>query len=277
MTPHTHYAAAWPTEDVVRSVSEISDLGSRYIKTADGPEKQALLLDLCQCFHGYLMKYLRMICSGHVPVVGVGKWKNRINSDAKAFIQYFLPKDQPLNSLTVSKVVKHFHLAFKGMSTEEIYDVLMSQLISAIAKYDPDYKARVKEVVKVIKHELPKRGKITTAAVNRHLGFDSDRYLRLLARHRFLEFVKEGQEKRISGFARSVSWPPPSSFFEGSAIGLAYYLQKWFRFGLQNWIHTRMQELESKEGVYSLEAHRLFAHSVPTDVLGAGTRMTLRP
>ena len=40
---------------------------------------------------------------------------------------------------------------------------------------------------------------------------------------------------------------------ERSPIGLAYYLQKWFRFHLQDWISRRWRELESKEGVYSLE------------------------
>jgi len=40
---------------------------------------------------------------------------------------------------------------------------------------------------------------------------------------------------------------------DGDVIGLAYYLQKWFRFGLQDWISKRSRELESKEGVYSLE------------------------
>ena len=39
-----------------------------------------------------------------------------------------------------------------------------------------------------------------------------------------------------------------------SVIGLAYYLQTWFRFNLQEWITRRSRELESKEGVYSLEA-----------------------
>ena len=69
----------------------------------------------------------------------------------------------------------------------------------------------------------------------------------------FLEGVKDGKEKRISGFVRSGNWPPPATFFEGGAIGLAYFLPSWFRYNLQAWIHDRMHELESKEGVYSLE------------------------
>ena len=57
-------------------------------------EKQDLLLDLCQCFHPYLMKYLVMICRGHVPIVGHGGNPHFINKDVRTFLMYFLPKGQ---------------------------------------------------------------------------------------------------------------------------------------------------------------------------------------
>jgi hypothetical protein len=66
---NTHYAARWKTEGMIKSLPEINDLG-RYgelpAETAgiSNPAKQALLLELCQCFHPYLMKYLVMICRG---------------------------------------------------------------------------------------------------------------------------------------------------------------------------------------------------------------------
>ena len=48
-------------------------MGRRYAELPPGDqEKEDLLLELCQCFHPYLMKYLVMICRGHVPVVGQG-------------------------------------------------------------------------------------------------------------------------------------------------------------------------------------------------------------
>jgi len=52
-----------------------------------------------------------------------------------------------------------------------------------------------------------------------------------------------------------LSWPPSADFFagDGNVIGLTYYLQKWFRFHLQDWMEKRSRELESKDGVYSLE------------------------
>jgi hypothetical protein len=91
------------------------------------------------------------------------------------------------------------------------------------------------------------------ADVNRHLDFDCNRPIRLLGRLGFLRPVQEGKEKRIAGFVRTAAWPPPASFFEKGAIGVAHYIQTWFRFKLQEWIDGRMREIESKEGVYSLE------------------------
>ena len=83
-------------------------------------------------------------------------------------------------------IVKHFHLAFKGMETEEIYDVLMEQLIATIKGYDPKYTEKVKLLVEAIENGLSKRKQFSFADVNRHLDFDCDRYIRLLGRLGFL-------------------------------------------------------------------------------------------
>jgi hypothetical protein len=133
------------------------------------------------------MKYLVMICRGHVPIVGFGsgKQRSRINREVRNFVKYFLPRGEVMNSRTIDKIVKHFHLAFKGMETDEVYDVLMEQLIAAVEKYDPNYKDKVKQVVGVIEGELSKRRQILVADVNRYLEFDGDRHLRLLDRLNF--------------------------------------------------------------------------------------------
>ena len=53
----------------------------------------------------------------------------------------------------------------------------------------------------------------------------------MLCRRGFLSPVYgTGKEKRIAGFERAGTWPPLASFFESGAIGLAYYLQTWFRY-----------------------------------------------
>jgi hypothetical protein len=48
-------------------------------------------------------------------------------------------------------------------------------------------------------------------------------------------------ERRIAGFSRGNSWPPPAEFFAGEPIGLVYYIQNWFRYNLQEWISKRMR------------------------------------
>jgi hypothetical protein len=134
------------------------------------------------------MKYLVMICRGHVPVMGRGKGNpGPVNKDIKPFLLYFLPKGQVLNRQTMNSIVKHFHLAFKEMETEEVYDILMEQLVSTIKGYDPDYTKKVKSVVEVIQNGLSKRKQFSFADVNRHLDFDCNRYIRLLGRLGFLK------------------------------------------------------------------------------------------
>jgi hypothetical protein len=62
--PNSHYAAKWKREGAIKSLPEINDLGRRYaelpavLEGISNPAKQDLLLELCQCFHPYLMKYL---------------------------------------------------------------------------------------------------------------------------------------------------------------------------------------------------------------------------
>jgi len=71
--------------------------------------------------------------------MGVGNQPARMNPDVRPFLLYFLPKGQKPVYQNLSKVVKQLHLAFKGMETEEIYDVLMEQLMGALKGYDPQY------------------------------------------------------------------------------------------------------------------------------------------
>jgi hypothetical protein len=134
--------------------------------------------------------------------------------------------------------------------TDEIYDVLMAQLIRAIAKYDPAYTEKVKLVVEAINENLSQCEQLCLADVNRHVDFDCHRYIRLLCRRGYLTSAM-GENRRVSGYIRSVSWPPPPEFFNAGAIGVAYYLQTWFRYYLQSWIEASMSEVESHEGVYS--------------------------
>ena len=96
--PARHYAASWKIDPEDRlNISSMTDLGLRYVQ-AEGREKEDLFLEICQNFHTYLMKYLVMICRGHVPV-----WRARINTDAAAFLKYFIPKGSKLNAATAKQ------------------------------------------------------------------------------------------------------------------------------------------------------------------------------
>jgi hypothetical protein len=114
------------------------------------------------------------------------------------------------------------------METEEIYDVLMAQLVATIRKYDPYYAEKVKLVVERIDDELSKRAQFSITDVNRYLDFECDRHLRLLGRAGFLAPFS-GQDRRIAGCSRTEQWPPPD-FLKSGAIGVAYSIQQWFRF-----------------------------------------------
>ena len=171
-------------------------------------------------------------------------------------INTFLSKGEPVNNNTYLKVVRQFHLAFKGKETAEIYDVLIEQLLRAIRKFDPHYKQKLKQIVEMIDEKFAQR-KFTLAAINRHLEFDAVGHLRLLVRREYLQAAGKGE------FECAGAWPPPASFFEGdgSPIGLTYCVQTWFRYYLQQWITSSMSQLESKEGVYSLDCRGQYSGS----------------
>jgi len=151
---------------------------------------------------------------------------------------------------TAQWIARSLHLAFKGMDSGEVYDILMQQFLTAAAKYDPDYPKKIKRVAECIDHELSKCKQVRVIDANRHLEFDCDRHLRFLARKHFLQPVKEKNGK-IAGWERTGFWPPPAGYFDVGPIGFAFYVQSWFRYYLQQWIEKRQSELETKEGVYS--------------------------
>src|SRR5207248_4161867 len=109
----------------------------------------------------------RPVAGGNVAVSGTRK--RYLNKDIRPFLLFFLPAGQRLNWITANRIVKQLHLAFKGMETEEIYDVLMSLLVLVLKDYDPTYTDKVKATVEVIEHELSTRKQFSGADVNRHL------------------------------------------------------------------------------------------------------------
>jgi len=123
--------------------------------------------------------------------------EGQINHDARGFIRYFLPKGVKADRGSIQKAIRHLHLAFKGMETEEIYDVLMEHLLAAAAKYDPHYTDKIKQVVGVIEHALSGIAEFFAADVDRHLQFNCHRHLRLLCRRGFLVSQPRKEQKRV--------------------------------------------------------------------------------
>jgi len=138
--PAHHYAAGWKTEGGIKTLAEIDELGRRY---AEGRDKDALL-ELCRAFHPYLMKYLVLICRGHLPIYAQNQHGYRINRDVEQFVRYFLPRGEMITPASMAKVARHFHLAFKEKDAGEIYDIFMELFIAAANKYDPNYTGKVK-------------------------------------------------------------------------------------------------------------------------------------
>jgi|SRR5450432_1559378 hypothetical protein len=105
----------------------------------------------------------------------------------------------------MNRVVKQFHLAFKGIETDEIYDILMAQLVATIKGYDPAYTDKVKLLVEAIENGLSTRKQFSFADVNGHLDFDCNRYIRLLGRLGFLRSLPQRPARSIKKFIA----PPP--------------------------------------------------------------------
>ena len=138
-----------------------------------------------------------------------------------------------------------------SITAAEIYDILIEQLLRAIRKFDPEYKKKLKQIVEMIDDKFA-GPKFTLAAANRHLGFDAVGHLRLLVGYQYLEGIGKGE------YGRTAAWPPAAEFFTGQPIGLTYCVQTWFRYYLEQWISSSMRQLESKEGVYSLDCRGEF-------------------
>ena len=122
----------------------------------------------------------------------------------------------------------------------------MEQFLAAVRKYDPNYTEKMKQVVDVVNRRYGKQKQFSLADVNLHLEFDAAKYLRKLVRRKHLE-------KAGPGVFQRTDWPPPSSLWEGDPVGFTYCVQTWFPYYLQQWITHSMGELESKDGVYSLD------------------------
>jgi hypothetical protein len=240
----SHYAGKWiiPEEDQHYDLKAVNLLGRTYAATPDSADKEAKLLEVLECFHGYLMKYLCMIIRGTIPLAN-----SRAGRDAKELLRTLAPRGaQPTKELT-DATCKTLHLAFKQQTTEDIYDTVVFCFVKAARQYDPYYADKTRKVCEEL-YALPKQ--FTVQQLETRVGFDCTGILRALVRKGYVaqslerrkswdtSMVRSGRRRRHS--LRAVLSDLSMSF----RCGLGYYFK--------NHISEQLSELESNEGVLQL-------------------------
>jgi hypothetical protein len=252
-----HYAGSWEvaTEETLNKVEDMNALGIRYASLPDGEEREEVMLQIVRSFHSYLCKYLAMIVKGHLPPL-----KSSAGKEATTFLKTLIPKGTTSEAgrLVLMNVCRTLHLAFKQMTSDDIYDTLVLCLMRAVKKYDPFYTDKVKRVCNAIDKRFPnksrasKRAEFTTDELSKQLGFDCVGCLRLLVRKEYLQSIV-GPKKKVIGYRRAKAWPPPSTFLNSGPVGFTYFLPMYFRYYLHEYISGAMSEIESKEHVLQLD------------------------
>ena len=271
--PAKHYAANWPAITEC-SVSKTNELGIRFARLPDGQDKEEAFLDIAQSFHPYLMNYLEMILRGRMPVWGANAKSSSPNREAMKFVQFFVKKGTAPSKMAIQQVCSKFHLAFRHgvaggrLDPEEIYEILISLLLRVATQYDPDYSNKIAQIVSLLsdtplgsvprlnEHEQLKSATLFTAGeIRRYLDFDCDRHCGMLCRRGFLIDAGKQEGAGLRYRKNPEAWPPPASFLNSGPVGFTYYLSKWFRYSLQQYVTSAMSELEAREGIYSLEGY----------------------
>jgi hypothetical protein len=251
----SHYAYTWrvAAEGALNDREQVNKLAIDYSNLPDGPDKEAKCLELVQCFHGYLMKYLNMIVRGHLPSL-----KTPAGKDASRMLSTLVPAGTTITREALMQTCKTLHLAFKQNTADDIYDTLVMCMMRGIRKYDPHYTVKVKQVCDAINAKFRKKrggdGVFTESEITDTVGLDSRSYLRMLVRRGHLVSVA-GPKKKVVGYKRTAKWPPPSALFESGPVGFVYFLPKYFQYYLHEYISDEMRAIESKEGMLQLD-HR---------------------
>ena len=231
-----------PDESHRIDLAASNQLAYAYGIAPDSAQKEAMLLQLLERFHGYVMKYLIMILRGTIP-----NTNSIAGRESEVFLRTLAPRGSKATAERTSATCKMLHLAFKGRSTEEIYDTLAFCFMRAARKYDPYHTDKVGVVCKAIYAEK----EFTAAELETRVGFDPSGILRALVRKGFLSSVV-GKKRKVVGYRTAAAWPPPPSLFEAGPIGFAYVVQIWFRFYLNGHIVGQMCEIETDENMMQM-------------------------
>ena len=185
-------------------------LGYAYATAPDSAAKEAMLLEVMECFHGYLMKYLCMIVRGTIPPAN-----SRAGKDAIELLRTLAPRGSGPGKALTDATCKTLHLAFKQQTTEDIYDTLVYCFLKAARQYDPHYADKIKQVCEEI-HELPKQ--FTPEQLEARVGIDCTGIFRYLVRKGLLASVYG--KKKVVGYKLGPQWPAPVKFFKNGPVGL---------------------------------------------------------
>jgi hypothetical protein len=240
----SHYAGKWaiPDDDQRNKLADVNKLGYAYAVAPDSAAKEAKLLEVLECFHGYLMKYLCMIVRGTVPPAN-----SRAGKDAIELLRTLAVRGVEPSKARTEATCKTLHLAFKQQTSEDIYDTLVFCFVKAARQYDPFYADKTKQVCEVISG-FPKQ--FTIEQIEARVGFDCVGILRALVRKGFLASVTG--KKKVVGYRKGHKWPAPPEYFKSGPIGFVYVIQMWFRYYLKNHIADQMSEIETDEGMLQL-------------------------
>jgi len=236
----SHWAGKWivPKEDQHYDLKTVNKLGYEYGISPDSPEKETKLLQLLEYFHGYLMKYVLMIQWGTIPPAN-----SRAGKDAKQLLKTLAPRGSASSPEQINASCKMLHLAFKGQSTEEIYDTLAFCFMRAARRYDPYYSDKTKKVCEEV-NALPKQ--FNKEQLQERIDFDPTGILRALVRKNFLASITD--KKKVVGYTTGSAWPPPSSYFKSGPVGFVYMHQQRFRYFVNDCI-TKYFCCDEVEGV----------------------------
>ncbi len=169
--------------------------------------------------------------------------------DAHEFLRTLAPRGSEPGTATMEATCKMLHLAFKGMTTEDVYDTLVFCFVRAARRYDPHYAEKTRQVCEVLCDLDPH---FTVENVEDRVGFPCTGILRSLVRKGILSSIVG--KKKVVGYNLRSRWPAPKSFFESGPIGFVYVLQIWFRYFLNEFVIAQMAHLESGGDVLQLVA-----------------------
>lgn len=255
-----HFASKWtiPTKVDFYDYETTNALGIKYANLPDGTEKEALMLELVRCFHGYLMKFLNMVVNGHFPPIN-----SAAGSEAIKFLNLLSPSNKTdKSSKAYGEICRTLHLAFKQATTDDIYDSLLMCLMRAVQKYDPKYVDKLKKVCEAIDIKCKGKGRrvgvtpeFTAGDIASRTGLEVNSFLRKLVKRGHLQSIANNKKKVIGYRRMPKEWPPSPVLFKQGPVGFTYAVQTYFRFYLHEYITRQMHSIESKEGMLQLD-HR---------------------